>query len=108
MKELLGYRFVANDWSKTIHSVKHSNKRCSIYEQKNGRYVTRDEAEKLINEQEYVACVCTKKDGMYRYPEVKRTLTTNSDVGVDTYDVFDAKGDTKNPPIPRTGGGTHP
>lgn len=86
IKEFFGYKFVANDWSKMIHSAKHSNKRCSVFEQKNARYVTRKEAKKLISESGYVGCVCTKAQGLYKY-----------------------KSPLMDAPIekPRTGGGTH-
>ena len=88
IKEFFGYKFVANDWSKMIHSVKHSNKRCSIYEQKNARYVNRKEAELLIKDG-YVACICTKLDGIYKYQSpLKKAATATVEK-------------------PRTGGGTH-
>ena len=87
IKEFFGYKFVANDWSKMIHSAKHSNKRCSVFEQKNARYVTKKEALALIEKEGYVACICTKADGMYKYRSVLA--------------------ETKDEP-PHTGGGSFP
>ena len=100
--ELFGYGFVANDWSRMIHSAKHSTKRCDVFNMKNGRYVTKSEALILIAEQEYVACICTKNDGLY-IPAIAAKSAEKKDGILRMMDGGEGVVDDK----PRTGGGTH-